>query len=352
MPHSLSYFYRGKRVLITGHTGLQGGWLAAWLKLLGAQVYGYALPPAGRPNFFDATMLDRGMTSIFADVRDRNSLATAFAEFQPELVFHCALRSNQAFSNREPLEAFSTNVIGTLNLLEEARMTGSPRAIVIANVGAIEHLKDFEAADAKLPPRLSDVSMMCAELASEAFAQSFLSRDRIAVATARSPEVIGGGDWGEGRLIPNLIRSLTSGEPVHVADDSNVTLCHVLELAHGYLLLGEALFERGQECAGQWSFSPSAECLVRAVEVSKILVRLWDTAESEIAPTGAQSQAVNSAGRAHTQLGWSQILSSDQALRWTVEWYHAFYADAASAWRTTDTQIQSYMNACSGRRAR
>src|SRR5436309_939185 len=120
MPHPFAAFYRGKRALVTGHTGFTGGWLVAWLKLLGAKVCGYSLPPSSRPNFFDATLLDRGMTSVFADVRARDTLANTLADFQPEIIFHAA----QTASSRDPVDLYSTNVMGTINLLEEARLTG------------------------------------------------------------------------------------------------------------------------------------------------------------------------------------------------------------------------------------
>ena len=125
MSHSFADFYRGKRVLVTGHTGFEGGWTAAWLKFMGAQVCGFGLPPATRPNFFDATILDRGMTSVFGDIRDRNSLASTFTEIQPEIVIHCAARTSPQSCLREPVDAFSINVMGTVHILEEARLTHS-----------------------------------------------------------------------------------------------------------------------------------------------------------------------------------------------------------------------------------
>ncbi len=133
MPHPFVDFYRGKRVLVTGHTGFTGGWLVAWLKLLGAKVFGYGLPPATRPNLFDANLLDRGITSMFGDVRDRNALANAFAEFQPEIVIHYAAQSLEQRSQRDPVETFATNVMGTVHVLEEARLTSSVRALVVVS---------------------------------------------------------------------------------------------------------------------------------------------------------------------------------------------------------------------------
>ena len=167
MSHSFSDFYRGKRVLVTGHTGFEGGWAVAWLKLLGAQVCGYGLPPATRPNFFDATILDRGMTSIFGDIRDRNSLANTFTELQPEIVIHCA-QINPAQSFREPVDAFSTNMLGTVHMLEEARMTPSVRAMVLAGSRACDDRQTGATRDVE-QCQLYRASMESAEIARSAF---------------------------------------------------------------------------------------------------------------------------------------------------------------------------------------
>src|SRR5690349_11993988 len=138
MPHPFASFYPGKRVLVSGHTGFAGGWLAAWLKLLGAQVCGYGLPPSARPNFFDATLLDRGMTSIFGDLRNRDALANAFADFQPEIVLHYPPQLSAPRAKADPVEAFATSVMGAVYILEEARQIDSVRALVLANAGQLE----------------------------------------------------------------------------------------------------------------------------------------------------------------------------------------------------------------------
>jgi CDP-glucose 4,6-dehydratase len=345
MSHPLADFYRGKRVLVTGHTGFEGGWAVAWLKHLGAQVYGYGLPPATRPNFFDATLLDRGITSIFSDVRDRSTLANAFTEFQPEIVLHCALRSNPQFSRREPVETFSTNVMGTVQALEEARLTQSVRAVVIVNSArANDHAKNV-LAEENQALRIRDASMACSELAHSAFSQTFLQETNSAVASGRATEAIGGGDWGEGRIVPNLVRSLTSGEPVHVAEGAEVPIWHVLDLVHAYLLLAQKLFECGHEYSRAWDFAPSSDCRRLWTEVAKDFVGLWDAPESNSA-ADQQLRKYSSNVRSsetRTALGWAEILSAEQALRWTVEWYRAYYANPSLVWRTTEDQVERYM---------
>lgn len=341
MSHSLSDFYRGKRVMVTGHTGFQGGWAVAWLKLLGAQVCGYGLPPASRPNFFDATLLDREMTSIFSDVRDRNSLANAFTDFQPEIVLHCALRSNPQFANREPVETFSTNVMGTVHILEEAKLTPAVRAVVIVSSPSCNEHK----ASNYGPVR--DASMASVELACSSFSSCFLDKGRAAVATARTVDAIGGGDWGEGRIIPNLVRSLTAGEPVQVVDGLRLPVLHVVELVRAYLLLGQRLFESGREYSGQWDFLPGADRKLAATRIAKEFVKFWDGAESESSlPKTAQkaSPAFNRGDdRARTQLGWSEVLPTSTAVHSAAEWYRSFYTNASMVRCTTEEQIKTYM---------
>src|SRR4051812_17451393 len=219
MSHCFADFYHGKRVLVTGHTGFEGGWTAAWLKLMGAQVCGFGLPPATRPNFFDATILDRGMTSVFGDIRDRNSLASTFTEIQPEIVIHCAARTNPQSLLSEPVDAFSINVMGTVHILEEARLTPSVRAIVLMNSDTCgEHELRLGRESAEIGPNeLLSAAVTSAELARSAFNKSFFQKTGTAVATARTTDAIGGGDWREGRIVPDLVRGVLSGQAVPAA---------------------------------------------------------------------------------------------------------------------------------------
>lgn len=348
MKHSFSTFYRGKRVLVTGHTGFQGGWLVAWLKLLGAQVCGYGLPPASRPNFFDATLLDRGMTSIFADVRDRDSLAGAFSEFQPEIVIHCATRSTPQLAQREPVETFYTNVMGTVFILEEARLTNSVRAVVnMCSATGIEH--ESSSASSAEPIDVHTASMAGVKLASSAYTQSFFRTKSTAVGTAVAADVIGGGDWREGRMVPNLVRSIMCGEPVDVTNGSALRIWHVLEASCACLSLAQRLFEGGQKFSAVWDFSPSADSRISPVQLAKNFVQLWDEVEPGVIPPRKKSNHSRTEDGRHSKkknhLGWSNILTSEEAIAWTVEWYRSFYGNSSTAWRTTEEQIEKYMEA-------
>jgi CDP-glucose 4,6-dehydratase len=349
MSHPFADFYRGKRVLVTGHTGFEGGWAVAWLKFLGAQVCGYGLPPATRPNFFDATLLDRGMTSIFADIRDRNSLANAFTELQPEIVIHCAAQTSPQSSLQEPVDAFSTNVMGTVHILEEARLTHSVRAIVLVSsdscfqheVGCLRETDGTGAND------LLSATMASAELARSAFNKFFFPKTGTAVATARIAPAIGGGDWREGHIAPDMVRAITSGEPVPASKETEreLRIWHVLEPVRACLLLARNLFERGQKSAEIWDFAPGDEDRMVPCEFAKRFTALWNGAaaapqKNSSKPSKGPKSRPN---KASAELGWSPGLSSDQALAWTVEWYRSFCVDSSSTLRTTEDQLERYM---------
>jgi CDP-glucose 4,6-dehydratase len=351
MPHPLAAFYRRKRVLVTAHTGFQGGWLVAWLKLLGAQVLGYGLPPSTRPNFFDAILLDRGITSVFGDVRDRNALANAFTDFQPEIVIHCAWHSGQQRALREPVETFATNVMGAVHVLDESRLTASVRSLLLATdqvCGANSNILSGNCEDdTPNGDNPYTAAIKAAELASSAYQHAFFQNRNRAIATAHLANPIGGGDWAEERLVPNIVREITSeGPPPPNCRDGMRQWQHVLESSHALLVLGQSLFENGHSSSGSWNFALE-QAAISERELAEKLVKAWGAEVPFASPgeafDGDHSHILNS-GKAQSQLGWRAIFELDEAIAWTIEWYRAFYADPASAWRTTEEQIQQYMN--------
>jgi CDP-glucose 4,6-dehydratase len=344
MSHSFADFYRGKRVLVTGHTGFEGGWTTAWLKQMGAQVCGFGLPPATRPNFFDATILDRGMTSVFGDVRDRNALASTFTEIQPEIVIHCAARTSQQSSLREPVDTFSINVMGTVHILEEARLTRSVRAIVLMNTDACgkAEIHSVRGTDEIGTSPLLTASLASAELARSAFEKVFFQKTGTAVAIARAGSAIGGGDWRVGRIVPDLVRAIISGQSLPAAQEKEhkLRVLHVLDPVRACLLLAKKLFEDGQKSAGVLDFVPNGNC-ISVSDFSEKFARLWNRAGA--APSSSSKRRDPKSNSKQTELGWSASLSSDQALDWTVEWYRGFCSDPASTLKTTQDQIDRYV---------
>jgi CDP-glucose 4,6-dehydratase len=351
MPHPLAAFYRGKRVLVTGHTGFHGGWIVSWLKLLAAKVLGYGLPPATRPNFFDATLLDRGISSIFGDVRDRGALATAFSEFQPEIVIHCAWRSAPANSLTDPVENFAVNTMGAVNVLEETRLTNSVRALVFAmsNVGN-ENRDLFSPCREELAIGADGVygaSLMAAEFAASGYMRSFFESSKTAVAVARIVHSIGGGDWAEHRLIPDVVRAITAGKTITIHDPEQARqYLHVLESVRACLLLGQNLFEQGKTFAGPWNFAPPENQSITQRELAKNLAECWGEKTEIAVPDGgkvATRPFFLRSEKANAQLGLRTALDLQTAVQLTVDWYRAFYTEPASAWRTTEDQIEKYV---------
>ena len=346
MLQSFADFFRGKRVLVTGHTGFEGGWTTAWLKLLGAQVCGYGLPPATRPNFFDATILDRGMTSVFGDVRDRNSLASTFTEIQPEIVIHCAAQTSPQSSLRQPVDVFSINVMGTVHILEEARLTHSVRAIVLMNPDACgeREVRSGRGSGEIAANQLLSASVASAELARAAFNKVFFPKTGTAVATARTAPAIGGGDWREGRIVPDLVRAIISAQSVAAGQEKErkLRIWHVLEPVRACLLLAKNLFERGQKSAAAWDFAPGGE-RISATEFSEKFAALWNGTDAGQSGSSKAKTPMATSERIEAEPGWSPLLSPDEALGWTVEWYRGFCSEPASTLKTTHDQIEQYM---------
>ena len=352
MPHSFADFYRGKRVLVSGHTGFTGGWLAAWLKLLGAKVCGFGQPPSSRPNFFDATLLDRGMTSIFGDLRNREALANLFADFQPEIVIHHAPQISAQRARLDPVEAFATNLMGTVHLLEEARLIDSIRAVIVSNTDQCykgpSSFQGHPEEDALGGCDPYSASAAGAEFAASAYIAEFFADTRTAVATAGTGNAIGGGDWSDGEPVPEIVRGITVARPVVIGKPSAVGMwLHVLEQVHAHLLLAQTLYQQGQKFSGPWNFAPRVEDAITMQRLAEIFVQRWGA--GDLAFEAADSHAPTlpvlrlNTDKAQTQLGWQPKLPIENAIAWTVEWYKAFYADPASSWRTTEDQIVRYM---------
>ena len=349
---SLPDFYRGKTVLVTGHTGFKGGWLVSWLKTLAAQVIGFALPPDAQPNLFEAAFVGRDMTSTLGDIRDLDAVTRLFQRHSPEIVFHNAAQPLVRRSYREPVATYATNVMGTVHLLEAARHTPSVKAIVV-----ITSDKAYDNREWFWPYREEDAmgghdpyssSKGCTELVSAAYRNSFFSQPGTArIATARAGNVIGGGDWSEDRLIPDMVRGVASGKPVVIRrPDSIRPWQHVLEPVRGYLMLAQKLIEDGSEFAGPWNFGPRDEDAITVADLANRVISRWKSGSIKIesdpnAPHEAQFLRLSTA-KARTRIGWEPQLTLDQAIEWTIDWYQNYYQNPRSAPEITNRQIHDY----------
>lgn len=356
MTSSLASFYRGKKVLVTGHTGFKGGWLTAWLKMLGAQVIGFALPPDTSPNLFEALSLDRDMTSLFGDIRQRPELSAAF-EHQPEILIHNAAQPLVRRSYREPVETYATNVMGTVHVLDHARHTPSVRSIVVVTSDKCYENREwfwgYREEDTLGGHDPYSSSKACAELVAAAYRKSFFSDNSgPSVATTRAGNVIGGGDWSEDRLVPDMVRGISSNQEVIIRrPDSVRPWQHVLEPIRGYLIVAQRLWESGQAYAQPWNFGPRDEDAVPVGDVARRMISLWGKGKLKVqhdssAPHEAKYLRLN-CSKTMAQLGWQPLLTLEQALAWTVEWYRSYYENPERALTVTESQIELYMKAIS-----
>lgn len=360
MDHLFGGVYRGKTVLITGHTGFKGAWLALWLQLLGAKVIGYALPPMTEPSLFRLANLQEGLTHVDGDIRDADKVRDVLKQYQPQIVFHLAAQSLVRYSYKQPLETYTTNVLGTVNLLEAIRMTPSVRACI--NVTSD---KCYENREWPYAYRENDAmggfdpyssSKGCAELITAAYRNSFfLNGDThpVRLASARAGNVIGGGDWAQDRLIPDSIRALTGGQAVVVRNPQAIRPWqYVLEPLSGYLWLGACLWSKPSGFDEAWNFGPHCASNLPVSQVVNHAVASWGNGTWKQA-SGAQHSEPHEARtlslditKAKLRLGWEPVFSVEQAITETVNWYREQYRNPELDVRTFSSEyITRYVQA-------
>jgi CDP-glucose 4,6-dehydratase len=325
-------FWREKRVFLTGHTGFKGGWLALWLSDMGARVYGYGLAPASTPDLFTtAKIANRLACSTIADIRDADVLQQAVQEAQPDIVFHLAAQPLVRYSYQAPVETFSVNVMGTVNLLEAVRTVSGVRAVVnITTDKCYENLERNEsyAEDAALggyDPYSS--SKACSELVTSAYRRSFMKSLSVGLASARAGNVIGGGDWADDRLLPDFLRAIDAGKPLVIRYPEAIRPWqHVLEPLSGYLCIAERL-ATDAHFAQAWNFGPN-DCDARSVEwiVDSLCRRIpGATWQREASPQAHEAGTLKlDSGKAKLQLRWRPRWNLDTALEKTVDWHQAW----------------------------
>jgi CDP-glucose 4,6-dehydratase len=325
-------FWSGKKVFLTGHTGFKGAWASLLLRRLGAEVYGYALPPVHPSSLFVSAGVVGDVHHQEADIRDLDSLRLALSEARPEVVIHMAAQALVRASYVDPVETYATNVMGTVNLLEAARHLPSVKAILIVTSDKCYENNarggPFSEGDRLGGSDPYSNSKACAELVTDAYRRSFFQISGAArVATARAGNVFGGGDWARDRLVPDAMQAFLDGNPLRIRNaDAVRPWQHVLDPVLGYLTLIEKLIE-DDSLAGGWNFGPDAESEVAVREIVEQLLVLWGDGAQWTCDTGPHPHEAAylklDCLRARTRLNWTPRLNLTQALTLTVDWYKA-----------------------------
>jgi CDP-glucose 4,6-dehydratase len=343
--------YKGRRVLLTGHTGFKGSWLCMWLRQLGAELVGVSLAPERQPNHWKLLGLQLDIEHHEVDIRNPDDIARVIRSAQPEMVFHLAAQPLVRRSYRDPLETWSTNVIGTANVLEACRRANSVRAILVVTTDKCYQnqcsLWGYRETDRLGGHDPYSASKAGAEMVAASFRSSFFSAEAAPLlATARAGNVIGGGDWSEDRLIPDVARAIAEKKSLEIrAPNAIRPWQHVLESLSGYLLLGKRLFEGDREFEGAWNFGPERtgnSCVTEVLEKLKIYwptIRWHETLSPQ--PYEANLLYLDSA-KAQTQLGWYPVWNLDITIEKTAYWYQAYLNDGVVI---SEQQLAQYIEA-------
>ncbi len=345
MKEAFGGVFRGLPVLVTGHTGFKGSWLIAWLNELGAEVIGYSLEPPSAPNNFEVSRLAGRVVDVRDDVRNLDALRRIMTESKPLVVFHLAAQTIVPESYTNPQYTFDTNVVGTVNVLEAIRSASSVRAAVCITTDKCyenqEWVWGYRENDRLGGHDPYSASKAMAELAVSSYRQSFFPPDEydehgVAVASTRAGNVIGGGDWGADRLVPDCVRALAEGRTIHVRNPYSVRPWqHVLEPLSGYLWLAARLLQEGGRYAQAWNFGPPERAPVNVGSLVQELIRLWGSGEWLDASSDQAPHETNllmlSWDKAANYLRWQPTYDWRQALAETVDWFKGYYEGALDA---------------------
>ncbi|MBD3243634.1 MAG: CDP-glucose 4,6-dehydratase [Chitinivibrionales bacterium] len=338
MTNTFGGIYNGRSVFLTGHTGFKGSWLALWLGKLGAHVTGYARAPSTDPNHI--SLLDTGIESVIGDIASLEQVSAALQKAQPEIVFHLAAQPLVRLSYEDPVETYTTNLLGTLHVLESARHCSSVRAVVVITTDKVYHNNEWNWGYREndrlggFDPYSS--SKACAEICIAGFRDSYWPIDkygsshRVLLASVRAGNVIGGGDWSKDRLIPDIMKATAAGLPTAIRNPrSTRPWQHVLECLSGYLMVGEKLLSGDTTCASAFNFGPADSDAIPVDTIARMIMQHWPAArftmpEGPSGPHEAQYLKLD-CSRARAMLRWEPVWQLQQALERAVTWYRDFY---------------------------
>ncbi len=345
-------FWKGRKVLITGHTGFKGSWLSIWLQEMEANIRGISLDPPTQPSLFAEANVRNGLDHYVADIRDSNQILKLIREFQPEIIFHLAAQSLVRHSYLQPLETYSTNVMGTVNVLDAARYTDSVRAIINVTTDKCYENREWDWGYRENEPMGGfdpySSSKGCSELISSSYRNSFFQNSEIALATARAGNVIGGGDWATDRLIPDILKGLESNMSIQIRNPNAIRPWqHVLEPLSGYLILAQNLLIKKKNFAEPWNFGPNDDDARPVNWIVEKICEKWGPNANWKTQDGDHPHEANylklDISKARNRLQWVPQWKLETALSKIVEW-HKDWTSGQDARTLCVTQINQYQN--------
>lgn len=359
-----SNVYKGRRVLVTGHTGFKGSWMTLWLNYLGAEVIGYSLPPPTKPNLFEVLGLQNDIIHIIGDVRDEEKLESVFKTYKPEIVIHMAAQPLVRYGYINPKETYETNVIGTLNVFEASRKTESVRVIINVtsdkcydNKGWVYGYREDDPMGGYDP---YSSSKGCAELLTSAYRNSYFNpseygkKHHVALASVRAGNVIGGGDWAEDRLIPDCIRALSNRKTIYLRNPKATRPWqYVLEPISGYMWLGALMWYEPTKYAEGWNFGPNDEMPVTVEDLVKEVIELWGEGSYDVFNNSEfhESEFLKlDISKAKHFLNWFPIYDLKTAIKETINWYKNFYSGSVDMKLYTIKKLERYIEVAKEKR--
>ncbi|MCK5343484.1 MAG: CDP-glucose 4,6-dehydratase [Candidatus Heimdallarchaeota archaeon] len=351
--------YRGKNVLVTGHTGFKGSWLVMWLKALGADVTGYSLEPNTTPSIFEVAKLSNKMNHVIGDIRDEEHLEEVFKRFNPEYVFHLASQPIVRESYKDPKYTYETNIMGLVNLFEVVRRTPSVKTVLNITSDKCYENKEWIWGYRENDPLGGNdpysSSKACSEIVTNAYRKSFfsqqaLSKNKVAIASARAGNVVGGGDWAKDRIIPDCIRALTEQLPVEIRNPHAIRPWqHVLEPIAGYLWLGLLLRKNTGKYTSAWNFCPNKDQNIAVNDLVDFLIQFWGEGswkpakDADLQPEEAHYLKLDCT-KAHHELHWHGLLNIEETIKMTISWYRCYYDQLTDIYDFCLKQIEQYIS--------
>ena len=347
-------FWKNKKILITGHTGFKGSWLTVWLKKLGSDIIGFSKSVPTTPSLYEILNIENDITSVIGDIQDYELVKETINKYEPEIVFHMAAQSLVIKSYSDPIETFSTNVMGTVNLLYAIKETKKPNVVVNVTSDKCyqnnESLKGYSEDDPMGGHDPYSSSKGCAELITKSFRNSFFNSDdgkQIALASVRAGNVIGGGDWAENRLIPDIIRAIKNKESVKIRNPNALRPWqHVLDPLNGYMILAEKLWEEQNKYSEGWNFGPDKNEIKSVSWIIEKFNEFWKNKIDWTIDKNELHEANNlilNCQKAKTKLGWNPKVDMETTIKWTIEWYERYF-DKEDMKKITEEQIEKFHN--------